>query len=55
MAISYLQKERYGIWTTITALVAMWGFSDLGLSQGLVNVVADAIGKQDIKTMPQRH
>lgn len=51
LAISYLGSERYGIWTTITSLVTMWGFSDLGLSQGLINVVSEANGRQDKKTI----
>ena len=51
LAISYLGTERYGIWQTITSLVTMWGFSDLGLSQGLINVVSEANGRQDKKTI----
>src|SRR5689334_12266683 len=47
MAVGYLGKERYGLWMAITSLVSMWFFSDLGLSQGLMNALSAAHGKQD--------
>jgi O-antigen/teichoic acid export membrane protein len=43
----YLGAERYGMWMTITSVVMMLGFADFGMSNGLVNVVADALGRGD--------
>ncbi len=35
------------MWLTSSSIVAMFGFADLGLSNGLVNLVADAHGRDD--------
>jgi O-antigen/teichoic acid export membrane protein len=43
----YLGAERYGMWMTITSVVTMLGFADLGLSNGLVNILADTLGRGD--------
>jgi len=43
----YLGAERYGMWMTITSVVMMLGFADFGLSNGLVNTIADALGRKD--------
>jgi len=47
LTFRYLGPERYGIFITITSIVMMLGFADLGISNGLVNLVADAIGRED--------
>lgn len=44
---TYLGSERFGMWLTSSSIVAMFGFADLGLSNGLVNLVADAYGRED--------
>lgn len=47
LAIRYLGSERYGMWLTISSIVLMLGSADLGMSSGLVNIVADALGRED--------
>src|SRR5262245_28804981 len=47
LAISYLGNERYGVWTTITAIIGMLAFSDLGMGNGMISALADAEGRED--------
>lgn len=43
-AIHYLGSERYGMWMTISAFVALFAFVDLGVGKGLMSSVAKAHG-----------
>ena len=45
--IDYLGVERYGVYATITSLVALAAFADLGIGNGLINAVAGADGRGD--------
>jgi O-antigen/teichoic acid export membrane protein len=47
LTFRYLGEERYGMWMTITSVVLMLGFADLGMSNGLVNIVANSLGQRD--------
>ena len=47
LTVGYLGPERYGLWMTISATIAMLGFGDLGIGLGLLNVVSEADGKDD--------
>jgi O-antigen/teichoic acid export membrane protein len=47
LVLAYLGKERYGLWNTITTIVAWAAIFDLGLSNGLVNCLALAHGRDD--------
>jgi O-antigen/teichoic acid export membrane protein len=47
LTFRYLGAERYGMWMTISSVVMMLGFADLGMSNGLVNMVANAMGRED--------
>lgn len=47
LVLSYLGKERYGLWTAVTTLVAWATLFDFGLANGLVNLVARAHGRED--------
>jgi O-antigen/teichoic acid export membrane protein len=47
LTIGYLGTERYGLWMTLSSAVAILGFADLGMGNGLVNVISDAHGKED--------
>lgn len=47
LTIDYLGIERYGLWMTISSLIALLGFADLGIGNGLLNAVAEADGKDD--------
>src|SRR5688572_30139039 len=45
LTLHYLGAERYGMWMTISAVVAMLSFADFGIGNGLMNAVATAYGK----------
>ncbi len=47
LVLSYLGKERYGLWATIGAVVAWTSLFDLGLANGLVNLLSAAHGRDD--------
>lgn len=47
LTLHYLGVERYGLWLTISSLIAMLGFADLGLNNGLITAIADAHGRGD--------
>jgi O-antigen/teichoic acid export membrane protein len=47
LTLSYLGAERFGLWMTIASFLALLSFADLGLGNGLVNVLAEANGKND--------
>jgi len=50
LTLHYLGNERYGMWMTISSIIAMIGFADLGMGNGLVNAIAEADGKNDVET-----
>lgn len=47
ITINYLSPTKYGIWITLTSLVAWFGFFDIGLGNGLRNRFAEAIAKEN--------
>lgn len=47
LTLGYLGAERFGVWMTLSALIALLGFSDLGLGNSLLNSVAHAAGRDD--------
>ena len=47
LTVHYLGTERYGLWMTITSLVAMMSFADLGIGNGLLNCITEAKGGDD--------
>jgi O-antigen/teichoic acid export membrane protein len=47
LTLHYLGIERYGMWMTISSLIAMLAFADLGIGNGLMNAVATAYGHDD--------
>ena len=51
LTLGYLGKERYGLWMTISSMVAMLSFADFGMGNGLLNAVAVANGKNDRESM----
>jgi len=46
LTIGYLGVERYGVWMTISALLAWLTIADLGLGNGLTNALAEAYAKE---------
>lgn len=49
LTIRYLGNERFGLWMTISSVLAMAVFADFGLGNGVLNTVATAHGKDDTK------
>jgi O-antigen/teichoic acid export membrane protein len=47
LTLRYLGAERYGMWMTISSVVLMMGFADLGMGLGLMNSVSEAHGRDD--------
>ena len=47
LSVSYLGIERYGIFVAVASLATLFVFADLGLGNGLLNLVADAHGRDD--------
>ncbi|HET8567525.1 MAG TPA: lipopolysaccharide biosynthesis protein [Candidatus Limnocylindria bacterium] len=47
LVLAYLGKERFGLWSTITTVVAWVALFDLGIANGLVNLVSRAHGRDD--------
>ena len=47
LTLHYLGTERYGMWMTISSIVAMMGFADLGMGLGLMNAISEAHGQED--------
>jgi len=47
LTISYLGSERYGLWLTVSSIIAMLNFADFGIGNGLITKVAEAAGRCD--------
>lgn len=47
LTLHYLGLERYGMWITISSTLALLSFADLGIGHGLLNLVAEAHGRDD--------
>ncbi|MEO6136063.1 MAG: oligosaccharide flippase family protein [Ginsengibacter sp.] len=45
LTINYINPSRYGIWLTLSSVVAWFSFFDIGLTQGLRNKFAEAKAK----------
>jgi O-antigen/teichoic acid export membrane protein len=54
LTLGYLGPERYGIWIAMTTLIGWLSLADIGLGQGLLNLLADADGRQR-GDLPQRY
>lgn len=50
LTLKYLESSKYGIWLTLSSIVAWVGYFDLGLSNGLRNKLGEAFAKNDFKT-----
>jgi O-antigen/teichoic acid export membrane protein len=47
LSISYLGKERYGLWMAVGSLVAWANLADFGLARGMQNHLSQANGQDD--------
>lgn len=46
LTLNYLGAERYGLWVTVTSIMAMMGFCDFGLGSGILNAITRARPKE---------
>ncbi len=51
LTLKYLGNERFGLWMTISSVLAMAAFADFGIGNGVLNTVAKAYGQDDIAGM----
>jgi O-antigen/teichoic acid export membrane protein len=49
LALSYLGKEKYGLWAVVTSFVAWGGLFNFGIINSLVNALSEANGKNNPK------
>jgi len=47
LTLHYLGAERYGLWATLSSVIALASFADLGLGNGLLNALSSAHGRDD--------
>jgi O-antigen/teichoic acid export membrane protein len=47
LTLKYLGNERFGLWMTISSVLAMAAFADFGIGNGVLNTVASASGRDD--------
>jgi O-antigen/teichoic acid export membrane protein len=47
LTVHYLGPERYGLWATLSSVIAMASFADFGLGNGLLNALSGAHGRDD--------
>lgn len=47
LTLSYLGAESYGMWMTVSSLVGMASFADMGIGNGLLNSASEALGRGD--------
>jgi O-antigen/teichoic acid export membrane protein len=45
LTVRYLGAERYGVWVTVSTLLAWLNIADLGLGSGLTNALSECYGK----------
>ena len=48
LTLKYLGNERFGLWMTISSVLAMAAFADFGVGNGVLNAVAKAFGQDDV-------
>lgn len=54
LVLGYLGKERFGLWSTITTLVAWVALFDFGIASGLMNLLSRAHGRDDREAAGQQ-
>src|SRR5436190_21085 len=54
LTVGYLGTERYGVWVTISTLLAWLNIADLGLGNGLLNMLSKAYA-DDRPDLAQRY
>ena len=51
MCLGYLGLQSFGLWATITSIVAVMAFADLGIGNGVLNMLSSALGRDDAKAI----
>jgi len=49
LTIDYLDPVKYGIWITLSSLIAWFSFFDIGLGNGLRNKLAEALAENNLE------
>jgi O-antigen/teichoic acid export membrane protein len=47
LTIHYINPTQYGVWITLSSIIAWFGFFDIGFGNGLRNKLAESIAKGD--------
>jgi O-antigen/teichoic acid export membrane protein len=47
LTLNYLDKERYGLWLTLSSIIGWFSLFDIGLGNGFRNKFAEAIAQKD--------
>lgn len=53
LTLNYLTKDTYGVWLTLSSVIAWFNIFDVGLSNGLRNKVAEALVASDVVLIKQ--
>jgi len=51
MTLHYLGSERFGLWMTVSSVVAILNFADFGIGNGVLNAISEANGKDDVEAI----
>ena len=51
LTLLYLGTERYGLWMSVTSIVSLLFFADLGIGNGLLNAISAARGRDDVEAV----
>lgn len=49
MTINYVDSENYGIWLTLSSMIAWMSFFDIGINHGLKNKLTEALAHKDFE------
>lgn len=49
LTVHYLGTDRYGFWVTLTSFTALLVFADLGIGNGLLNMISEANGRDETR------
>src|ERR1700737_1142079 len=47
LTLHYLGTDQYGFWVTLTSFTTLLVFADLGIGNGLLNMISEAYGRDD--------
>jgi O-antigen/teichoic acid export membrane protein len=53
MCLAYLGVPAFGVWAAITSIVAFMAFADLGIGNGVLNLLSQAFGRDDAQAIRQ--